>query len=155
MTSIARHDPRSWLRSPWTLAVLAIGLLFVEGLLSQAFARRLPADRSGQIINILDQRVLDPGPDFFSYSLSKSALWAATQMLAKGLAPRIRVNGVGPGPVLPSIHQQGDDFDREVASTLLGRAVDPSEIGQAVRYLIDATSVTGKMIAVDAGQHLT
>jgi len=123
--------------------------------LAQAFARRLPAARTGQIVNILDQRVLNPTPDFFSYSLSKSALWAATQMLAKGLAPRIRVNGIGPGPVLPSIHQQGDDFEREAAATPLARAVDPAEIGQALRYLIDATSVTGQMIAVDAGQHLT
>lgn len=123
--------------------------------LAQAFARRLPADRTGQIVNILDQRVLAPTPEFFSYSLSKSALWAATQMLAKGLAPRIRVNGIGPGPVLPSIHQRDVDFQREVEATLLQRAVDPTEIGQALRYLIDATSVTGQMIAVDAGQHLT
>lgn len=123
--------------------------------LAQAFARRLPADRQGLIVNILDQRVLAPTPEFFSYSLSKSALYAATQMLAKGLAPRIRVNAVGPGPTLPSIHQEGDDFEREAASTLLQRSVPPAEIGQALRYLIDAASVTGQMIAVDAGQHLS
>lgn len=123
-------------------------------ILAQAFARRLPADRSGLIVNILDQRVFTSRPQFFSYSLSKSALWAATRMLAHELAPRIRVNAVGPGPTLPSIHQQGDDFAEEVAGTLLKRAVDPAEIGQALRYLIDATSVTGQMIAVDAGQHL-
>ena len=123
-------------------------------ILAQAFARRLPADREGLIVNILDQRVFAPTPDFFSYSLSKSALWAATRMLAQGLAPRIRVNGVGPGPTLPSIHQQGSDFDDEVAGTLLKRAVDPREIAGALTYLIDARSVTGQMIAVDAGQHL-
>ena len=122
--------------------------------LAQAFARRLPADRKGLIVNILDQRVLTPSPHFFSYSLSKSALWAATQMLAKELAPRIRVNGIGPGPTLPSIHQQDADFIDEVATTLLKRPVDPAEIGHALRYLIDAASVTGQMIAVDAGQHL-
>lgn len=122
--------------------------------LAQAFARRLPADRDGLIVNILDQRVFAPSPEFFSYSLSKSALWAATQMLAKALAPRIRVNGVGPGPTLPSIHQQGADFDDEVAATLLKRPVDPREIAAALTYLIDARSVTGQMIAVDAGQHL-
>ena len=122
--------------------------------LAQAFARRLPADRTGQIVNILDQRVFAPSPDFFSYSLSKSALWAATQMLAQALAPRIRVNGIGPGPTLPSIHQQGEDFAHEVATTLLKHPVDPAEIGHALRYLIDARSVTGQMIAVDAGQHL-
>lgn len=122
--------------------------------LAQAFARRLPADREGLIVNILDQRVFRPRPEFFSYSLSKSALWAATQMLAQELAPRIRVNGVGPGPTLPSIHQQDADFADEVSTTLLKRAVDPAEIAQALRYLIDARSVTGQMIAVDAGQHL-
>jgi NAD(P)-dependent dehydrogenase (short-subunit alcohol dehydrogenase family) len=122
--------------------------------LAQAFARRLPADRPGLIVNIVDQRVLAPAPEFFSYSLSKSALWAATQMLARELAPRIRVNAVGPGPTLPSVHQDDDAFAAEVAATLLQKPVDPAEIGQALRYLIDATSVTGQMIAVDAGQHL-
>lgn len=123
--------------------------------LAQAFARRLPADRTGLIVNILDQRVLDPSPDFFSYSLSKSALWDATRMLAKALAPRIRVNGIGPGPVLRSIHQTDADFAAEAAGAPLARAVDPAEIGQALAYLIDAVSVTGQMIAVDAGQHLS
>lgn len=123
--------------------------------LAQAFARRLPADREGLIVNILDQRVLNPRPEFFSYSLSKSALWDATRMLAVALAPRIRVNGVGPGPTLPSIHQDAAAFEAEARSTMLGRSVPPGEIGQALRYLIDATSVTGQMIAVDSGQHLS
>ncbi len=123
--------------------------------LAQAFARRLPADRQGLIVNILDQRVLDPAPDFFSYSLSKSALWDATRMLARDLAPRIRVNGIGPGPVLQSVHQAEADFAAEAQATPLGRAVDPDEIGHALAYLIDARSVTGQMIAVDAGQHLS
>ncbi len=122
--------------------------------LAQAFARRLPADRDGLIVNILDQRVFRPSPEFFSYSLSKSALWAATQMLARELAPRIRVNGIGPGPTLASIHQDDAAFAAEVATTLLQKSVDPTEIGQALRYLIDARSVTGQMVAVDAGQHL-
>lgn len=123
--------------------------------LAQAFARRLPADRDGLIVNVLDQRVLNPRPEFFSYSLSKSALWDATRMLAVALAPRIRVNGIGPGPTLPSIHQDQAAFDAEAASTLLGRPVPPAEIGAALRYLIDAGSVTGQMIAVDSGQHLS
>ena len=122
--------------------------------LAQAFARRLPAGREGLIVNILDQRVLHPAPEFFSYSLSKSALWDATQMLAQALAPRIRVNGIGPGPTLPSIHQDAATFEAEAAATLLGRPATPAEIAQALRYLIDAPSVTGQMIAVDAGQHL-
>jgi len=123
--------------------------------LAQVFARRLPPGRDGLIVNLLDQRVLRPGPDFFSYSLSKVALWDATQMLAQALAPRIRVNGIGPGPTLPSIHQDRAAFEAEAAATLLGKAVTPGEIAQALRYLIDAPSVTGQMIAVDSGQHLS
>jgi len=123
--------------------------------LSQVFARRLPADREGLIVNILDQRVWRPGADFFSYTLSKAALWDATRMLAKALAPRIRVNGIGPGPTLASIHQDADAFQAEAEATLLGRAVAPAEIGKALRYLIDARAVTGQMIAVDSGQHLS
>jgi NAD(P)-dependent dehydrogenase (short-subunit alcohol dehydrogenase family) len=123
--------------------------------LAQVFARRLPEGREGLIVNLLDQRVLNPTPAFFSYSLSKAALWDATRMLAQALAPRIRVNGIGPGPTLPSIHQDQAAFDAEAAATLLGRPVNPAEIAQALRYLIDAPSVTGQMIAVDAGQHLS
>ncbi len=123
--------------------------------LAQAFVRHLPADRHGMILNLLDQRVMNPNPAFFSYALSKSALWDATRMLAKELAPRIRVNAVGPGPVLRSIHQTEQDFDDEAAATLLKRAASPEEIAQAMAYLIDAPSVTGQMIIVDAGQHLT
>ena len=122
--------------------------------LAQVFARRLPPGREGLIVNILDQRVLRPAPDFFSYSLSKAALWDATRMLAQALAPRIRVNGIGPGPTLPSIHQDQAAFDAEAAGALMGRPVAPAEIAAALRYLIDAPSVTGQMIAVDAGQHL-
>jgi NAD(P)-dependent dehydrogenase (short-subunit alcohol dehydrogenase family) len=123
--------------------------------LSQAFARRLPADREGLIVNVLDQRVWRPGPDFFSYTMSKTALWNATQMLAQALAPRIRVNGIGPGPTLPSIHQDQAAFDAEVATTLMKRPSSPQQIAAALRYLIDAEAVTGQMIAVDSGQHLT
>jgi NAD(P)-dependent dehydrogenase (short-subunit alcohol dehydrogenase family) len=122
--------------------------------LAQAFARRLPADREGLIVNVLDQRVFRPGPDFFSYTLSKAALWDATRMLAQALAPRIRVNGVGPGPTLPSIHQDQAAFDAEVATTLLKRPSSPEQIAAALRYLIEAEAVTGQMIAVDSGQHL-
>jgi NAD(P)-dependent dehydrogenase (short-subunit alcohol dehydrogenase family) len=122
--------------------------------LAQVFARRLPAAREGLIVNLLDQRVLKPAPDFFSYSLSKAALWDATRMLAQALAPRIRVNGIGPGPTLPSVHQDQSAFDDEAQATLLQRPASPGEIAAALRYLIEAPSVTGQMIAVDAGQHL-
>ena len=108
----------------------------------------------GHIVHILDQRVLAPGPDYFSYTLSKAALWSATRMMAIELAPRIRVNAIGPGPVLANPDQSPADFAAEAASTPLGRAVDPADIGRALTYLIGASSVTGQMIAVDGGQHL-
>jgi NAD(P)-dependent dehydrogenase (short-subunit alcohol dehydrogenase family) len=122
--------------------------------LAQAFAAALPDGRDGQIVNIVDQRVLRPNPQFFSYSLSKAGLWWATQTMAQDLAPRIRVNAIGPGPTLASVHQAPGEFEREAAGTPLERAVSPDDLTSALRYLIDAASVTGQMIAVDAGQHL-
>jgi NAD(P)-dependent dehydrogenase (short-subunit alcohol dehydrogenase family) len=123
-------------------------------LLAQAMAGRLPVGADGLVVNITDQRVWRPNPQFFSYSLSKAGLWWATQTLAQALAPRVRVNAIGPGPTLASVHQAPGEFDAEAAATPLGHRVDPSEIAAALRYLIDARSVTGQMIAVDAGQHL-
>jgi len=123
-------------------------------LLAQAFAAALPAGRDGQIVNVVDQRVWRLTPQFFSYTLSKAALWTATQTLAQALAPRIRVNAIGPGPTLASIHQSPGDFAGEAAAVLLGRGPHPDEIAAALAYLIDARSVTGQMIAVDGGQHL-
>ena len=123
-------------------------------LLSQAFAAALPAGRQGLIVSIIDQRVLRPTPQFFSYAVSKAALWAATPMMAQDLAPQIRVNAIAPGPTLRSIHQSPADFAAESAAVPLGHGPTPDEIGQALAYLIDASSVTGQMIAVDGGQHL-
>lgn len=120
--------------------------------LAEAFAAQAP-DGSA-VVNLLDQRVLKPDPRFFSYALSRAGLWWATRTLAQALAPRIRVNGVGPGPTLPSIHQTPDDFAAEAAGTLLGRPVDPEAVAEAVAWLADAEFVTGQMIAVDGGQHL-
>jgi NAD(P)-dependent dehydrogenase (short-subunit alcohol dehydrogenase family) len=123
-------------------------------LLSQAFAARLPADRQGLIVNMLDQRVLRPDPRFFSYTLSRAALWMATQTMAQALAPRIRVNAIGPGPTLASVHQSPADFAAEARGTLLARPVGAHEIALALGYLIEAEAVTGQLIAVDCGQHL-
>ncbi len=121
-------------------------------LLAQVFARQAP--EGSAIVNILDQRVLKPDPRFFSYGLSKAALWHATRTMAQALAPRIRVNGVGPGPTLPSVHQTAEDFAAEAAATPLARAGSPEAVAAAVRWLVDAELVTGQMIAVDGGQHL-
>jgi NAD(P)-dependent dehydrogenase (short-subunit alcohol dehydrogenase family) len=123
-------------------------------LLAQAFAAALPANRQGLIVNIVDQRVWRLTPQFFSYTLAKSALWTATQTLAQALAPRIRVNAIGPGPTLPSVHQAPGAFEAEAGAVPLGHGPTLEEIGAALRYLIDAPSVTGQMIAVDGGQHL-
>ncbi len=120
--------------------------------LAETFADQAPD--GGAIVNLLDQRVLKPDPRFFSYALSRNGLWWATRTMAQALAPRIRVNGVGPGPTLASIHQSEADFEAEAAAMPLGHGPTPEDIAAAVVYLVDARSVTGQMIAVDGGQHL-
>ncbi|QDH74304.1 SDR family oxidoreductase [Brevundimonas sp. M20] len=120
--------------------------------LSEAFAARAPD--GGSIVNLLDQRVLKPDPRFFSYALSRNGLWWATRTMAQALAPHIRVNGVGPGPTLPSIHQSPEDFAAEAAAVPLQKAGSPEAVAAAVRWLVEADLVTGQMIAVDGGQHL-
>ena len=122
--------------------------------LSQHFARQLPAGLQGSIVNIIDQRVLKPTPQFLSYSLSKAGLFALTTTLAQGMAPHIRVNAVGPGPVLRGARQSEADFERQRGATILGHGAEPADVCAAVRYLLAAPSVTGQMIAVDGGQHL-
>lgn len=122
--------------------------------LSQAFANALPGDRKGLIINMIDQRVWKLNPQFFTYTLSKAALWTATQTLAQGLAPNIRVNAIGPGPTLKSVHQSEAEFEAEKQTTLTQEGSRLEEIVRAIRYLIAADSVTGQMIASDGGQHL-
>lgn len=122
--------------------------------LSEALLDGLPEGQMGAIVNIVDQRVLNPSKHFLSYSISKMALWDQTQILARAMAPRIRVNAIGPGPVLPSTRQSDADFARQAKQTPLGRAVAPAEIAAAVAFLLDAPSVTGQIIAVDAGQHM-
>ncbi|HEX9768412.1 MAG TPA: SDR family oxidoreductase [Kiloniellales bacterium] len=122
--------------------------------LSQGFAAALPPERCGVIINLLDERVWNLTPHFISYTVSKSALWALTRTLALALAPRIRVNGIGPGPALPSARQSAAQFARQSASLPLGRGTSPQEICHAVQFLLAAGSMTGQMIALDGGQHL-
>jgi NAD(P)-dependent dehydrogenase (short-subunit alcohol dehydrogenase family) len=122
--------------------------------LSQAFAHQIARDGTGAIVNIIDQRVLKPTPQFLSYSLSKAGLKWLTTTLAQALAPKVRVNAVGPGPTMINARQSQTDFARQREATVLGRGAEPQDVCEAVRYLIGASSVTGQMIAVDGGQHL-
>jgi NAD(P)-dependent dehydrogenase (short-subunit alcohol dehydrogenase family) len=123
-------------------------------ILARDFAAQLPAGEEGLIVNVLDQRVWKETPMFFSYQLAKSALWTATRTMAQGLAPRIRVNAVGPGPTLASPRQGDADFARQAAAVPLRRSSSPDEVCDALMYLVAARSVTGQMLALDGGQHL-
>jgi NAD(P)-dependent dehydrogenase (short-subunit alcohol dehydrogenase family) len=122
--------------------------------LSQDMAAALPADREGVIVNILDQRVWNLTPHFLSYTLSKTGLWTLTQTLALALAPRIRVNGIGPGPTLRNVRQTEEQFRRQQESVPLRRGASSAEMARAVRFIIESPSMTGQMIALDGGQHL-
>ncbi|CAK0774559.1 pteridine reductase [uncultured Gammaproteobacteria bacterium] len=122
--------------------------------LSQEFARLLPDEERGCIINMLDQRVLNLNPYFLSYTISKYALWSLTRVLAMALAPRIRVNGIGPGPTLKNVRQTDEHFKAQWESVLLNRGTTPAEICDAVRFILNAPALTGQMIALDGGEHM-
>jgi NAD(P)-dependent dehydrogenase (short-subunit alcohol dehydrogenase family) len=123
-------------------------------LLSQQFAALLPPDAGGAIINLLDERVWNLTPYFTSYTVTKSALWTLTRTMALALAPRIRVNGIGPGPTLPSRRQSPEQFREQCRRLPLRRGTSPGEIAAALRFIIAAPAMTGQMIALDGGQHL-
>lgn len=122
--------------------------------LSRVFADLLPAATSGLIVNLLDPRVWTVTPHYLSYSVSRAGLWAATRILALELAPRIRVNAIGPGPTLSS-ESEGEAGFRATRNRLpLSPGPSPEDISDALIYLVSAKSVTGQMIAPDGGQHL-
>ena len=123
-------------------------------ILVRDFARQLPAANSGLVVNIVDQRVWNPTPRYYSYTLSKAALWMATRTMAQALAPSIRVNAIGPGPSLPNERQDPRDFQQQVQGLILKTGPRLDEFGRTVRYLFESPSVTGQMIALDGGQHL-
>jgi NAD(P)-dependent dehydrogenase (short-subunit alcohol dehydrogenase family) len=145
--SIDRLDLALWRRQ---FAVDLESPVFLIG----AFAQALPQGAEGAVVNIIDQRVLKLTPQYLSYTLAKSALWTATRTLAQALAPRIRVNAVGPGPTYPSEREGEAGLNHEAEGTPLGRAVSGDEIAEAVVYLAKARNVTGQILCVDAGQHI-
>lgn len=131
--------------------------------LSQAFAAQdLPTGRcptgepvaSGLIVNMIDQRVLKPVPDHMTYGIAKAGLWTMTRMTAQALAPRIRVNAIGPGPTLQGKHQTAAQFAAQRAATILQRGADPDDICAALGFFLDSPAVTGQLICADGGQHL-
>jgi NAD(P)-dependent dehydrogenase (short-subunit alcohol dehydrogenase family) len=122
--------------------------------LIQHFARQLEQGAQGNVINIIDERVWNLTPHFFSYTLSKAALWVLTRTLAPALAPTIRINAIGPGPILPSIHQTAESFSRLCATLPLQRGTTPEEICRAIHFILASPAMTGQMIALDGGQHL-
>jgi NAD(P)-dependent dehydrogenase (short-subunit alcohol dehydrogenase family) len=122
--------------------------------LMQSFARHLPEDAGGVIVNLLDERVWNLTPNFVSYTVSKTGLWTLTQTMALALAPRIRVNGIGPGPTLPSPRQSPQQFLDRLRKMPLRRGTGPDEIAAALRFILAAPAMTGQMIALDGGEHL-
>lgn len=123
-------------------------------LLTRDFARALGPDDRGLVVNILDQKVLAPNPDFFSYTAGKIGLAGLTQTMALALAPRIRVMGVAPGLLLPSGAQTQDDFERAWIDTPLGLGPTLDDIARTIRYILDTPSLTGRILAVDGGESL-
>jgi NAD(P)-dependent dehydrogenase (short-subunit alcohol dehydrogenase family) len=122
--------------------------------LMQGFSASLPAESGGVVINMLDERVWNLTPYFLSYTLTKSGLWTLTRSMALALAPRIRVNGIGPGPTLPSERQSPKQFLDRCRAMPLGRGTGPEEIVAALRFILAAPALTGQMIALDGGEHL-
>jgi NAD(P)-dependent dehydrogenase (short-subunit alcohol dehydrogenase family) len=136
--------------------------LFAPVLLAQAVHRQWSAAEAGKgfddnhavIINILDQKLANPNPDFFSYTLSKAGLLEATRLMAKSLAPACRVVGLAPGFTLPAEGQSQQDFEEAHKISPLGASSRPEEIAEAVCWLAKARAVTGSTLFVDGGQHL-
>lgn len=123
-------------------------------LLAQSFARHLEAERTGVAVNLLDNRVVAPNPDYFSYGVTKFALSGATRMLALALAPRIRVNGIAPGITMESGGQSTAAFEDAHRRNPLRRGCSPAEVAAAVRFIVETPAMTGEIITIDGGLSL-
>jgi NAD(P)-dependent dehydrogenase (short-subunit alcohol dehydrogenase family) len=110
--------------------------------------------RRGVVVNLLDQKLYNLNPDFFSYTLTKAALQTANTMMAQALAPLVRCVGVAPGLTMPSHLQTDEDFDRTQALSPLGRASQPQDIASAVLFALNNPAITGSTLVIDGGQHL-
>ncbi|MDJ0994388.1 MAG: SDR family oxidoreductase [Dinoroseobacter sp.] len=133
-------------------------------ILTQSFASQAPETRSdrndeptasGLVVNLIDQRVRKLTPEFMTYTIAKMGLWAFTQTAAQALAPQVRVNAIGPGPTLRGGRQSPEHFAKQRAATILGRGADPESICAALGYFLDAPAITGQLLCVDGGQHLS
>ena len=151
-STFVMDDIRSMTRASWDSHMETN--LRAPLVLSQAFAAQLPGGQTGAIVNMLDERVWKLTPYFLSYTVAKCGLWTLTQTLALALAPRIRVNGIGPGPTLPSPRQTEAQFKAQWDSMPLKRGTTSAEICRAVRFILESPALTGQMIALDGGQHL-
>lgn len=160
--SIFEYDTvQTGTRASWDRAIESN--LRAPFVLMQGFAAQCPPalnDENGEpvaqglVVNMIDQRVLKLTPEFASYTIAKMGLWALTRTAAQGLAPHVRVNGIGPGPTLQGARQSDGHFARQRAATVLGRGAHPSDVTAALGFFLDSPGVTGQMIAVDGGQHL-
>lgn len=151
--SVFRHDSAEEFDNAAFDAHFAVHVR-APSILGAALVRQLPDNMSGLIVNIIDQRVLALTPRFYSYTLSKSAMWTATKTMAQSFAPRVRVNAIGPGPSFKSERQEPEDFQAQIDALILKRGPQPDEFGRTIRFLYDTPSITGQMIALDGGQHL-
>ena len=123
--------------------------------LAQVLHQQLRArGAEGVVVNLLDQKLWNPNPDFFSYTLSKAALEAATTLLAQALAPELRVVGVAPGLTLTSHMLSQEKFERLHQLSPLGRSSTPQDVAATVRFALENRSITGTTLLVDGGQHL-
>ena len=122
-------------------------------IISKEFAKNIKG-KNNNIINIIDQRVFKLTPFFFSYTISKTGLYTLTKTTAMSLAPKIRVNGIAPGPTIKNKRQSDKHFKKQYLATPLRKQVDVNEICNAVDFFIKNSSITGQVLAIDSGQNL-
>jgi len=139
-------DPANWDHH------MAVNLK-APALLSQAFAAQVPEATRGLIVNLLDQKLWNLNPDFFSYTISKIGLRGVTEMMAKALAPQVRVCGIAPGITLPSTHQSQEHFEKAHTQNPLQHGATIEDITRTLMFLIDSPAISGQTILVDSGQH--